>query len=269
MAPAVPTTSSFAATPFGPLHVRTHPGSGPPLVALHGFTLHGGMFADLAAALDRTILAPDLPGHGRTEVTPITMETAVESVAAWLATLPRPLPVLGYSQGGRVALQLLVTHENLVQRLVAISTSPGLPEPERRARLSQDALLAAHIEAVGLDAFLDAWLTHPRLRAHGVTEEARERDRRIRGENTAAGLAAALRGYGQGTTRYAGDALTALTTRMYFVAGDQDPDYADLATDMAAVVGSTPIIISGAGHNVVLEAPEALAAALTPFLNKI
>jgi len=197
----------------------------------------------------------------------VTMDTAVEALASWLATLPGPLPLLGYSQGGRVALQLLLTHEDLVARLVLVSTSPGLPEPERRARLSQDALLAAHIETVGLDAFLDAWLHHPRLRAKGVSEEARERDHRLRRENTAAGLAAALRGYGQGTARYAGDAITALTTPMCFVAGDQDPDYADLAIDMAALVGSTPVIIPGAGHNVVLEAPEALATAVTPFLN--
>jgi len=195
------------------------------------------------------------------------MDTAVEALASWLATLPGPLPLLGYSQGGRVALQLLLTHEDLVARLVLVSTSPGLPEPERRARLSQDALLAAHIETVGLDAFLDAWLHHPRLRAKGVSEEARQRDHELRRENTAAGLAAALRGYGQGITRYAGDTLTALTTPICFVAGDQDPDYADLATDMAALVGSTPIIVPGAGHNVVLEAPEALAAAVAHFLD--
>jgi 2-succinyl-6-hydroxy-2,4-cyclohexadiene-1-carboxylate synthase len=267
MVAAVPCTFSFVETPHGRLHVREYGGAGAPLVALHGFTLHGGMFADLAAALDRTLLAPDLPGHGKTEVAPITMPTAVAALAAWMETLPGPVPLLGYSQGGRIALQLLLGHVELVERLVLISTSPGLPEPDRRARLSQDALLAAHIEAVGLDVFLDAWLSHPRLKAQGISDEARRRDRELRHENNAAGLAAALRGLGQGTIRYAGDGLTALGTPVRFVAGERDHDYADLAADMAALVGGEPIVIPGAGHNVVLEAPEALAAALAPFLD--
>jgi len=266
MVAAVTPMLSFVETPHGRLHVREFPGAGPPLVALHGFTLHGGMFSDLAAALGRKVLAPDLPGHGKTEVTPVTMDTAVDALASWLATLPAPVALLGYSQGGRVALQLLLAHADLVERLVLISTSPGLPEPDRRARLSQDALLAAHIEAVGLDVFLDAWLSHPLLKAKGLSDKTRQRDQELRHQNTAAGLAAALRGYGQGTTRYAGDALTALTTPMCFVAGERDRDYADLATDMAALAGDEPIIVPGAGHNVVLETPEPLAKALAPFL---
>ena len=42
-------------------------GSGPPLVMLHGWAMHGGIFAPLAARLERhfQLHLVDLPGHGR------------------------------------------------------------------------------------------------------------------------------------------------------------------------------------------------------------
>ena len=41
-------------------------GSGPPLVLLHGWAMHGGIFAPLVEALRelRTLHVVDLPGHG-------------------------------------------------------------------------------------------------------------------------------------------------------------------------------------------------------------
>ena len=48
------------------LHIEVH-GRGAPLVLLHGWAMHGGVFAPLVARLaDRFELhVADLPGHGR------------------------------------------------------------------------------------------------------------------------------------------------------------------------------------------------------------
>ncbi|MDJ0954260.1 MAG: alpha/beta fold hydrolase, partial [Acidimicrobiia bacterium] len=81
------------ATRHGVMWVRTF-GAGPVrVVALHGFTLHGGMYEHLAGVADTTVAAPDLPGHGKTAVTPITTRAAVDAVADLLGAI-RPQPVL-------------------------------------------------------------------------------------------------------------------------------------------------------------------------------
>ena len=48
-----------------PLHVEIT-GSGPPLVLLHGWAMHGGVYAPLVARLHdtHTLHVVDLPGHG-------------------------------------------------------------------------------------------------------------------------------------------------------------------------------------------------------------
>jgi len=70
------------------------------------------MFQTLADELGTTVAAPDLPGHGRTAIKPITTESAVAAVAELLADLPTPPLLVGYSQGGRVAPQITLAHRN-------------------------------------------------------------------------------------------------------------------------------------------------------------
>ena len=121
-------------TARGTMWVR-HFGKAPPaLVALHGFTLHGDMFREFAGRLSAPEAAPDLPGHGRTALEPVSIGSAVDAIAEILAAASSPPLLLGYSQGGRIALQTALTHPDLVGSLVLISISPGLSERSRRLR---------------------------------------------------------------------------------------------------------------------------------------
>lgn len=259
---------SDLSTAYGGLHIREFAGDPPSLVALHGFTLHGGMFAGLAARIGLHLLAPDLPGHGRTTVTPVRMATAVAALAEWLTSLPGPVPVLGYSQGGRVALQLAIGHPALVSHLILVSTSPGLDEADREARSKADARMADHIEKMGIDASLDEWLYNPITATTAVSEDLRRADIELRRENTAHGLAAALRGMGQGATPDGRAALVTLPMPIAIIAGGRDVKYTGVAGDMARSRGEEPIIIPGVGHNVILEDPGGLAAIVREFLQR-
>jgi 2-succinyl-6-hydroxy-2,4-cyclohexadiene-1-carboxylate synthase len=255
------------AVPGGELRVRRM-GAGPRLVALHGFTHHGGSFAELAGFLDHEILAPDLPGHGGTTVSP-TYDAAVAALAFWLEAFGAPVPLLGYSQGGRIALHLALAEPGLVSRLVLVSTSPGIADAgERGERRERDDALAARIESGGIAAFLDAWLAGP---IAGTTElrdaEWRKHDRARRKENDPARLAAALRGLTQGRQEYLGDRLQELPMPVLVIAGEYDPAYVERSETM---VRSLPdgrlLVIPEAPHNVVGANPAALAAAVQDFL---
>jgi len=235
-------------------------GGGPPLVALHGFTHTGEQFAAIAGRLGRTVIAPDLPGHGATGVRPVTVETTIAAVAA-LLTETGPVPVLGYSQGGRIALLVALSHPGLVTSVTLVSVSPGAAD--REARRQADEEVASAIESEGLAAFLDRWLDTGPSATSRHPEAVRAADRAIRERNTASGLAAALRGYGQGAQPHVMDRLGELGGPATFMAGSGDPHYCDLARSMAAAAPrGAAVIVEGAGHNLLLDAPEAVVAAV-------
>ena len=99
-------------------------GAGPPLVLLHGWAMHGGVFAPLVEALrDRhTLHVVDLPGHGlsRDSDVPLALEPCVESV---LAQVP-DAPWCGWSLGGLFALHAAATRPRRVSRLAMLCASP-------------------------------------------------------------------------------------------------------------------------------------------------
>lgn len=101
-------------------------GTGPPFVFLHGFALHGGLFAALAAEFARThrVHVVDLPGHGYSPDGARTLPEMVAAVAHTITRIGAPARVLGWSLGGIVAQRLALDHPHLVERLVLVCTTP-------------------------------------------------------------------------------------------------------------------------------------------------
>lgn len=103
-------------------------GAGPPLVLLHGFALHGGLFAPLLPALARRhrVHVVDLPGHGHSScAVPATLDAIADAVAdAVEAHAPRAR-VLGWSFGGQVALAWAHRRPASVDRLLLVCATPS------------------------------------------------------------------------------------------------------------------------------------------------
>jgi pimeloyl-ACP methyl ester carboxylesterase len=140
-------------------------GAGPPLLLLHGFTGSAATWRPLAerlAPLRRTI-AVDLIGHGLSDAPADPARYSMEHCLADLLALLDALglaraAVLGYSLGGRVALQLVAAAPERVSALVLESASPGLASAaERAARAAADDALSTAIERDGLAAFVAGW----------------------------------------------------------------------------------------------------------------
>lgn len=88
------------------LHIQTH-GHGPhELVLIHGWAMHGGVFAPLLPYLEHDfhLHLVDLPGHGhsRESAVPLTLDACVDAIAA---QVPDTAIWCGWSLGGLVALQ--------------------------------------------------------------------------------------------------------------------------------------------------------------------
>jgi pimeloyl-ACP methyl ester carboxylesterase len=102
-------------------------GKGEPLLLLHGGLGSIEMFEpDLnALAQNRTVIAVELHGHGRTALgeRPIRYTDMGDDMAVILKQLEYDqVDVMGYSMGGAVAFRLAVQHPERVRRLVLVST---------------------------------------------------------------------------------------------------------------------------------------------------
>ncbi|MBS0590439.1 MAG: pimeloyl-ACP methyl ester esterase BioH [Proteobacteria bacterium] len=106
------------------MHIETV-GAGPDLVLIHGWAMHGGIFAPLTPLLAERfrVHLVDLPGHGfsRDDAGPVDARDWAARIAA--ATPPCALWA-GWSMGGLVALQAALDHPRSVRGLVEIANSP-------------------------------------------------------------------------------------------------------------------------------------------------
>jgi len=240
------------------------PGAMADLVLLHGFTQTGRSWQPIAHALAGRYraAAPDLPGHGAfAERRPASFPAC----DAYLRAISEePYVVCGYSMGGRVALHAAFSLGARVRRLVLIGASPGLADrAERAARAASDAALADRIEAIGMDAFAAEWESQPLFAGmpRGVAELAGEDRRR----NTAAGLAAALRGLGTGVMPSSWERLPDLDVPVDLVVGERDEKFRGIAEKMAYSLPRARVtVVPDAGHAVQLEAPDAVVELLNP-----
>jgi 2-succinyl-6-hydroxy-2,4-cyclohexadiene-1-carboxylate synthase len=233
------------------------------IVLLHGFTQTRQSWRRTIAALDGRYyraVAPDLPGHG------LMSERRPASLAATLAYLAalidEPHVLGGYSMGGRIALHAALARPGLVERLVLVGASPGLADvTERAERRAADEALADRIERDGLEAFAAEWAELPLW--EGQAERVRAAANADRLRNTAAGLAAALRGLGTGVLPPLWDRLGELTMPVTLVVGERDAKFRATAERMAErLPAASIVVVPGAGHAAQLERPELVAAAL-------
>jgi pimeloyl-ACP methyl ester carboxylesterase len=123
-------------------------GSGPPLVLVHGLAVSSRYFAPLIRALarTRTVVAPDLPGYGRsaTPPRPLDIPELADALDAWLElTGVAPVPLVANSLGCQVAVDLALRRPERVTRLVLMGPTmdPSAPTILRQAvRLVLDTL---------------------------------------------------------------------------------------------------------------------------------
>ena len=99
--------------------------AGAAVVLLHGWGLHGGIWAQVVPALAEhfSVTVPDLPGHGRSRRPPEfdTLEALAGEVAA---VLDGPATWIGWSLGALVALVAARRYPQAVAKLVLVGATP-------------------------------------------------------------------------------------------------------------------------------------------------
>ena len=273
-----------------------------PMVLLHGFAQSGQTWTQVASLLAcaegvGAVYALDLVGHGQSarpqDAAAYGMEAACASArdfCAWVARREGALPALvGYSLGGRIALECLVGASG--SAVCADSACGGLPisalvlesaglgpadEGERDALRERNVAWAARVREQGVSAFMDFWEQLPLFESQrSLPPVVREKLRAERELNDAEALARTLEGTGAHEQHARDDSLAALASAaqaglpVRYLYGALDAKYVAAA---ALIAQEAPLVelveIPEAGHNAHLEQPEAFAAAVlleTPF----
>jgi len=116
-------------------------GSGAPLVLIHGWGMHGGVWRDIAQKLadEFCVHSVDLPGFGlsagRASAQPsavglkpdLQLDAIVDELCATFAS---PVNVCGWSLGGQIAMRWVVREPAKVSKLVLVATTPCFTERE-------------------------------------------------------------------------------------------------------------------------------------------
>jgi len=243
----------------------------PPLVLLHAFPLHVGMWDEQVVALSpgRRIILPDLPGFGGTDPLPDPGATTIDGFADLVAGLMAsrgvgPAVVGGLSMGGYVALSLLRRHPETVAALVLADTRAGVDTPEVIERRNAQQQQASE---EGTDRLVESMV------ANLLSDETRaerpdvvERARALMHGCSAAGVIGALE-----AMKNRADAvpmLEMIDVPVLVVVGEHDgPSPPAVAVEMADAIPNARLeVLPGAGHLSNLEAPEAFNRALESFL---
>jgi pimeloyl-ACP methyl ester carboxylesterase len=102
----------------------------PQLVFLHGGAQNAHTWDTVALALDRPLLAVDLPGHGHSDAGrtgSLNVQHNAEDVAVAVRELaPEAKAIVGMSLGGLTTLALYAREPDLVRRIVLVDITPGV-----------------------------------------------------------------------------------------------------------------------------------------------
>jgi pimeloyl-ACP methyl ester carboxylesterase len=230
----------------------------PTVVLVHGALNDHAVWTQQSRALAArgfAVLAPDLPGHGRSSGPALR---SVEALADWLIALLDAAGVerallAGHSMGSLVVLEAA---SRAPQRAAGLALL-GATFPMKVA----DALLATALDdqQAAIDMVV-AW-SHAASSASSVADAARDMMQRLAAGSSEPLLhtdLAACNAYANGMT-----AAAAITCPVVFVQGTQDkmtpPRKAGLLTD---AIAHATIVTVETGHAMMQEAPEAVSNAL-------
>lgn len=210
------------------------------------------------------VLAPDLPGHGRSAGAALP---SVEALADWAAALldaagvPRA-SLVGHSMGSLTALETAARHLGRVRRIALIGSSAPMP-------VSEALLAAAREDEPAAMAMINAWSHSPRAQLGGNTVPglwmtgtalrlmARQRPGVLHND------LAACNAYAGGL-----EAAARVQCPSLLVRGSRDqmtPPKASLPL-AEALPDVRVVTLAGAGHAMMAERPDRVLDALREFL---
>jgi pimeloyl-[acyl-carrier protein] methyl ester esterase len=255
------------------MHIEKY-GSGAPLLLIHGWGMHGGMWGSVVEKLAEQfcVYVVDLPGHGQSSQDGWLAKqsrTLDEMVSALTEQFTMPLTVCGWSLGGQIALRWAAREPLKVQHLILVASTPCFVKREDWS-CAMAAETLAGFAAVLTDNYAQTLWRFLALQVRGSDNE---RELLVslraalfsRGEPNQSALQAGLEILRDCDLR---DSLTNITQPTLVIAGERDAlTPPDASRYMATQLPNAALaLIDGAAHAPFLSHPEFFVGQLRSFL---
>lgn len=231
------------------------------ITALHGF---------LGLPSDWSHLSPNELGLSHIDASSIEI---IPSSNLWgwaeafnkdrLKTYPRIL--MGYSQGGRLAMHALLSSNSPWDAAVIISAHPGIDSlSEKEQRLAKSNVWATRFENEPWEELIQSWNDQEVFKNQPCCFNRKESD------YDRSQLAYMLRYWSLGTQDNLKPAMEKLSIPLLWIAGENDHSYSKIATSMTFAHPLSKVWIAPhAGHRVPWEQPLAFERELTDFISTL
>ena len=247
------------------------------IILLHGFTGSLEDWLSVSSSLDMSFnyVGIDLIGHGKSEspeeVENYSASEIVKQIDDILAHLSANKTILlGYSMGGRAALNFAVKYPGKVEALVLESTTPGIKDENlRNERIKNDEKLATYLYKHSIEEFTEFWVNLEIFDTQRrFSEEKREQIRLAKMRNNKTGLKNSLLGFGTGKMPALFDDLKNITCKTLLITGELDTKFTDINSELVNLFPKAEHrIIKNAGHNTHLEETKTFIKTVNNFLS--
>lgn len=244
------------------------------LLFFHGFMGNGLEWERTISGLEGAYysISVDLPGHGKSQFKEAhnNFEAFTHTVTEFLSVQKVETVILvGYSLGGRLALQFAHLWPQKVASLILESASPGLQgKEERNARLLHDKNMADKILTPPFSYFLEQWYKQPVFKTinarPGYAQMLKDKQK-----NNPQNLSHVLKAFSVAQQPNFESILILNKMPVLLICGAEDAKY---ASSYRALKYQNPSlllnIVPGCSHNVHFEAPAYFDGIVTDFITK-
>ena len=246
-------------------------GDGPVLVLLHGYPFNRSQWRDQLTAFRKShrVIAPDLRGHGETDVTPTTtIQGMAQDVAELMTALDVNTAIIGgLSMGGYVALSFYRRFPERVTALVLADTRASADTDTARQNRAVQVERALREGMQGIADEMVPKLLGPETIAK--KPEVVQRLRQMMVSTNPKGAESALKAMATREDQIA--FLSQIQTPTFIVVGRDDAITPVVDSELMhrEIIGSQLEVIEHSGHVSNLEQPDEFNVRLREFLSSL
>ncbi len=246
------------------------------VLLLHGFTGSLEDWREILGSLNPNFnyIGIDVVGHGKSD-SPVNIDKySPQALSKQIGDLLNYLSIeqiiiVGYSMGGRAALNFAINHPNKIRGLILEGTTAGIEsEKIRSERIKIDEELADYIESHNIEEFVELWMSKEIFNTQRrFSNEKLKNIRKKKTLNSKIGLANSLRGFGTGRMDYLDNKLNQISCPVMLITGELDTKFSKINSVLKQKFpNARHKIIKNAGHNTHLEKPERFVTVINDFL---
>jgi len=212
------------------------------IIYIHGF---------LGSPEDWDPLCSELPGPYERRSTP--------------EGIKKPVTLIGYSLGGRLALNFATRFPHLIEKLIILSSNPGIDDlEERQARLKWDQGWCDIIDNEGLSTFIERWYEQPLFSSFRKTSNFQEILKR-RLQNDPNSIKETFQKWSPAILPSCWNAIKSFSFPSLFLFGEHDIRYHSIQKRLVEL-GLETDLIANSGHAIHLENPQACVEKIKEFI---